>query len=88
MIPKIHSNGTDRRTLIDERVTVLHALDAVMKAMAEGCPNCRDYYHTNNYKDARTEYENRLKIIQELWDEIEEEARILDGESMEESNGK
>lgn len=72
--PTVHLNGTSKDELIRQHVDVLQALRAAEKALAQACPNGRDYYvqPAGALAKALAAHEARIARVQSLIDEIEE----------------
>lgn len=75
MLPTIHSNGTSKDELIEQRTSVLAHLRDAETALQNACPNGRDYYHVPGaLAEAVKEHSCRLATLRLLITEIEQEA--------------
>lgn len=64
IIPIVHLNGTSKRQLLEQISNANHALIAAVDALQKMTPNARDYYLTNNAKEAYGEHLARvLKVM-------------------------
>ena len=43
-VPTIHLNGTAKKDLVEALCNAVHAIHEAGKALAQTCPNGRDYY--------------------------------------------
>jgi len=71
--PTLHLNGTSARELADKYADAMRAIETAKDAIAETCPNARDYYPQSpeaNTK-ARAEHCRRLEALETLRDEME-----------------
>ena len=44
ILPRVHLNGTDRTTLLDQNLEALEAVRGAIAALSRAEPNGRDYY--------------------------------------------
>ena len=77
--PTIHSNGTSKEELVQQRIDVMEALTDLKEAMKAATPNARDYYPQGGSAalQAREAWVERMKMIEQLRDEVEMEAMKL-----------
>jgi hypothetical protein len=80
IVPIVHSNGTGRRELLDQRCLAIDSLVAAGDALAKASPHDRDYYpRGGDYcQAAHRQHERRVGILQALIDELTAEAEALD----------
>ena len=73
-IPTVHLNGTGKEELTENYQRAYLALYNAMEAMKRAAPNARDYYvqDSNAFTVAMLEHTDRLKMIQQVQDEIQE----------------
>jgi hypothetical protein len=71
-VPQVHNNGTSAQELIRQICAANTALDTALEALSKMSPNARDYYLTDNFKQARDEHAARIQSIQKIQDEIME----------------
>lgn len=65
VLPIVHMNGDTKSTLIGNLVQAYKALRAAQKALADGCPNARNYYPIpGRYDLARAQYLARQDQIE------------------------
>jgi len=71
--PTVHLNGTSTRFLLDQQLQVMGALEGVLTAMRNACPNARDFYPQGEgvALQAREAYNERFRLISELRAEYE-----------------
>jgi hypothetical protein len=78
VLPQISINGTSRKSLVEQQCDVMHALDALYKAMNEAAPNGRDYQHRPaEFNPAREAWHERMKLISDMHKEIETHALAI-----------
>lgn len=77
VVPLVHTNGTHKDSLIEERTKVLGFIRDAEKALAEMAPNGRDYYHTGNFAAAKAQHSRRQQILDSLRQEIEQETEAI-----------
>jgi len=73
LTPTIHLNGTTGRHLLDQQLQVMEALQDVLTAMRNACPNARDFYPQGEgmATQARQAYNDRYRLISDLHAEYE-----------------
>jgi len=73
LTPTIHLNGTTGRHLLDQQLQVMRALQDVLTAMRNACPNSRDFYPQSEgvALQAREAYNERFRLISGLHAEYE-----------------
>jgi len=75
MNPVITINGTARKSLVADRLEILRAVRDAMSAMQAIAPHGRDYVGQNErYAADRAIYQARFALLDQLHNEIEEEA--------------
>ena len=80
-IPLVHLNGTSRSSLIAQRMGVYKALHAAIEALADACPNMRDYYpRPGTWEPARDEHAARMQTLWAMYAEIVAEIIALQEE--------
>lgn len=75
--PIVHNNGTSKNQLLRAICDANQALDATLTALAQTAPNMRDYYLTDNFKQAANEYSERMQQIRKIQNEIMEIAENI-----------
>lgn len=72
-LPTIHNNGTSASDLCDRYQAAATAIETARQAVAECCPNARDYYPqgANAYSEARAEHSTRLDKLEEIRADLE-----------------
>jgi hypothetical protein len=72
-MPFVHLNGTSAAVLTLQRETVWNAIYTAKDALCEMAPNNRDYYPYNDpakWEAAVAQHQRRLRVLNELRDEI------------------
>lgn len=80
VIPFVHMNGTDFKTLYELRVNYGHAIRAATDALMEMAPNGRDYYLDPTgarWKLALAQHERRAAALRSLYVDIAAEIEAL-----------
>lgn len=74
--PTIHSNGTSKKELVELRVAVTEAAQALLDAMKLAAPNARDYYPQGHeaLSLARAAWLERMEAVERLQDEVQRDA--------------
>jgi len=68
VIPHIHLNGTSRESLLNAYCEAYSAVRIALDGISNIAPNGRDYYITDNFKEAVGQYDswvNKLKQVQQ-----------------------
>jgi len=79
VLPQISLNGSPKSRLVEQQSDVLAAIRALKDAMSEAYPNGRDYqYRPAEYPPAREAWEERMKLIHDMGNEIEAHAMAID----------
>jgi hypothetical protein len=77
-LPQVNLNGTSREQLVEQQRNVMHALDALQKAMQEAAPHGRDYQpRPAEFKPAREAWLERMQVIGAMREEIEAHALAI-----------
>ena len=72
VLPTINLNGSSARDLLEEQVAVLRAVGTLRSALAQSCPNGRDYQHApETYPAARLEWEVAMQHLERIRDRAE-----------------
>lgn len=78
MQPIVNLNGTDRESLIDQRLVAMNALQAAMKALQGTAPHGRDYIgHPDAFARDRAIYQARFASLDALRNELSDEALAI-----------
>lgn len=74
-LPTIHLNGTSREELVQQRVDVVEALDAVETVIGKAWPHGRDYYPQgpDALVSAQQVWKDRWNAIAEIREEVKAE---------------
>ena len=74
--PTVHLNGTSRDSLVQQRLDIVQALFEVEKVIGQAWPHGRDYYPQgpDALSAAQQVWKERVTIVADLRDEINEEA--------------
>lgn len=80
MIPTIHNNGTDKQSLIQERMDVRASLEQAIELLKKSAPNGRDYYLTGNLAEVMMEHRQRITVLQDMADALYAEAIAIDAQ--------
>jgi len=80
MVPTVHSNGTGRRSLLEELTEAHTAVQAAMTALRQVTVHGRDYYvqGPNAYAQAREEMDRRQVALAQVADELYEMYQAID----------
>ena len=80
MTPTIHLNGTSKESLTEALCEAVHAIHEAGRALAQTCPNGRDYYPQGNeaISTAMREHESRMDRLRAVVRELEEIAESID----------
>ena len=80
MVPTTHLNGTSKQSLLDAISNAVHALHEAGSAVAQTCPNGRDYYPQGDKVIfvALDQHEARMKKLREVIDELEQIGMAID----------
>jgi len=75
----ISGNGSSRRSLIDDRLVVIHALREALAQMGNIAPHGRDYVGAPEgaYEADRDEYAQRRELIAHVANAIEADALAI-----------
>lgn len=76
IVPVIHLNGTSKKELMRQAEEAGEALSKAIDALYKMTPNGRDYYHTDNFRDAVERHCARVRLVADVKGEIDV---ILDG---------
>lgn len=78
-IPTIHSNGTSPGELVDRLCEAVTAIMDAEKALAQACPNGRDYYPqgADATQEALRQHANRMHHLRAVRDELSEIASAI-----------
>lgn len=78
--PQINLNGSSRKSLVEQQIDVLDAFNTLLKVMHAAAPNGRDYQlRPDEYRPARDAWFERMKIIDDMRQEIEVHALAIQG---------
>lgn len=71
-LPASHSTGTSRQSLIAEYEAARHAVHTAINAVAEACPNARDYYRQGSdaFTLAAMQHIARLESLSRIESEL------------------
>ena len=71
--PIVHSNGTSRKELVNQYMSILESCVDLMTAMRSATPNGRDYYPISPTAglEARDAYNERYNAVSQMRDEFE-----------------
>lgn len=74
--PTVHLNGTSAQELVQQRIDVIEAAQALQEAMKRAMPNDRDYYPQGEDAglQARRAWIERMDPIIKLVDELQMDA--------------
>ena len=70
-------NGSSADALVEQLMEVAHALDAACEVMRRWQPHGRDYQIGGDYAADHAEYLRRLKLVEELSEQYENEAYAI-----------
>ena len=72
--PTIHLNGSSADDLIKQNRNAVYKIQEAMEALRKAAPHGRDYYmqYDGAFAYARTEHENRMTKLKEVFDELNE----------------
>ena len=78
-IPTVHLNGTSRESLLEQLTSASDAVYEAIKAVANACPNGRDYYTQsgNAIQEALRQHANRLHNLTAVRQELVEIAEAI-----------
>ena len=78
-IPTIHLNGTSKESLVESLCEAIHAIHEAGRALAQTCPNGRDYYPQGNtaIQWALDQHEARMNKLREVATELEQIAEKI-----------
>jgi hypothetical protein len=78
-MPVVHLNGTSAWVLCEQRSEASNALRTAREALQRMAPNARDYYPAGPeaFGAAVKQHQRRLRVLNELADEITAEAEYL-----------
>jgi len=80
VLPVVHLNGTSREELMDQREKAWEAIGDAFEAVKQMAPNGRDYYPIDGLLEKAIEqHKRRLRTLQELQDELQEEIDRIGG---------
>lgn len=70
--PRIHLNGTSRKSLEEQYETALEAISRAIDALGETAPNARDYYPIapGAFSRAMGEHASRVRRLKEVQGEL------------------
>jgi hypothetical protein len=79
-VPQIHLNGSSRTDLLDQFKTAYIALAAARYALQQAAPHARDYYviSPGAFEVAREQHESRLQRINDVLEELQSIAIVID----------
>ena len=78
VLPQVNLNGTSREALVEQQLDVMHAIRALKAAMNEAAPNGRDYqFRPAEFSPARDAWDERMKLIHDMGNEIEAHAMAI-----------
>lgn len=78
-LPIVHSNGTSRESLLEERREAYSKLNEALEALVAMSPNGRDYYpKPGTFEAAKAQHQSRIDKVAGLRDEILAEYEALD----------
>ena len=78
MQPRLNLNGTAARSLIEDRMAVLNAIEALMTAMQQTGPHGRDYIgDADAFGHARKVYCDRFNLLDKLRNDVTDEALAI-----------
>ncbi len=81
IIPIVNINGTSKTELIQGRCDAASAVRAALAAIAQQSPHPRDWQTDESlggYQEARSIHYNRLRLLNQLHDDLEAEAIAID----------
>lgn len=83
--PTVHLNGTSKEELVQGRIAVIEAAQALRDALQRAAPNARDYYPQGDdaYKLARAAWTERQLMIDKLIDDVQMDAMKITLEGLE-----
>lgn len=83
MHPVVNNNGTTKMQLVEQRLTVVNAIEAAMKALQEMKPHGRDYQTApeGRYEEDRTIWNNRFATLDTLRNSLQDEALSIHGDN-------
>ncbi len=72
MLPTIHLNGTSPKTLLEDHLNALRAVQTAMEAIAAAAPNGRDFYPQgpDACGKAGVEHRERIARLKKVYDEM------------------
>lgn len=75
VLPQINLNGSPKERLVEQQCDVMHAAEALLKALQEATPNGRDYvFRPAELQPALEAWSQRWVMIDDLRKEIEAHA--------------
>src|SRR5262249_8664589 len=78
ILPIVHSNGTSRERLIEQRCEAANALQKALEALQAMCPNGRDYYpQPGLWEKAEQLHRGRMRLLAGIYNAIQAEAEAL-----------
>lgn len=81
MKPMININGTSREDLAEQRINARNAIGKAMQAFGELRPHGRDYQgFPEQYQSDLAIHQNRMKMLNKLYNDLELEAEEILGE--------
>jgi hypothetical protein len=79
VLPIVHLNGTGCETLVNQRLSLYHALQNAIEKLRQMAPNGRDYYvQPGLYEQALAQHDRRMAVLGAMLQEIETEIIELD----------
>ncbi len=80
ILPTIHLNGTSKESLIESLCEASQAIELAYKALKQTAPHGRDYYPQGPeaIREAIKEHNNRLRLLDEVKNEIDDMTRKID----------
>lgn len=73
ILPTIHMNGTSKAALLEQCCDAIDAMHTAGKALAQFCPNGRDYYPQGPAATGKAldQHEARMKKLRDIIAELE-----------------
>ena len=74
IVPLVHSNGSSRDVLVEQRKEACNLLHAALEQLCQMRPHGRDFLDHFEYQQARDYHETRITQIRKMLEELRDEA--------------